>query len=128
MNPENPQSLPVEVQDNARHFSEGGFWRKLRRHANRIGRVPVETALTLYFTLRDERTPNWCRGVILGTLGYFISLIDAIPDLTPVLGYTDDLGVMLAAVAALGLHVSPESREKARETTNRFFDPDKPSG
>jgi len=102
-------------------YSERGFWRKLRNGLRMIGRKPVEAALTLYLTLRAPETPGWCRTVIVGALGYFISLIDAIPDLTPVLGYTDDLGVMLAAIAVLGFHVTPEIRQQARDKTEKLF-------
>jgi uncharacterized membrane protein YkvA (DUF1232 family) len=40
--------------------------------------------------------------IILFTLGYFISPVDAIPDVIPVAGYIDDAAVIAAAVAALG--------------------------
>jgi uncharacterized membrane protein YkvA (DUF1232 family) len=40
--------------------------------------------------------------VIIGALVYFVSPIDAIPDLTPVVGYIDDAAVIAAAVARLG--------------------------
>ena len=37
-----------------------------------------------------------------GALIYFISPIDAIPDLAPLLGYMDDLGVIAAVLKFLG--------------------------
>lgn len=40
--------------------------------------------------------------LIVGALVYFISPIDAVPDLLPVVGYSDDLVVLAGAVAALG--------------------------
>ncbi|MFQ8736539.1 MAG: YkvA family protein [Bilophila wadsworthia] len=36
--------------------------------------------------------------VIYGALGYFISPIDVIPGFHPVVGFTDDIGVLAAAV------------------------------
>ncbi|TBW56741.1 DUF1232 domain-containing protein [Marinobacter halodurans] len=103
------------------HYSDGGFRDKLRQGAFSLGRKPLELGLTLYYTLRAPGTPLWCKTVISGSLGYFISLVDAIPDLTPVLGYTDDISVMLAAVAALGAHVTPEIRHQARARTNQLM-------
>ena len=40
--------------------------------------------------------------VIVGALAYFICPVDAIPDLTPIVGYADDAVVIAAAVASLG--------------------------
>lgn len=94
-------------------FSESGFGKKLRRVAG-YGRRPLELALTLYYTFKDPATPAWSKTVILGVLGYFISVIDAIPDFTPVLGYTDDIGMMVAAIAVLGSHITPEHKAKAK--------------
>lgn len=96
-----------------KQFTERGFRHKLRRVA-RFGRRPLELSLTLYYTFRDPATPAWCKTVIVGVLGYFISLIDAIPDLTPVLGYTDDVGMMVAAITVLGSHVTPRHHSKAK--------------
>ena len=36
-------------------------------------------------------------------IGYFVSPIDAIPDIVPVAGYTDDLGVLVLALVSVAL-------------------------
>lgn len=107
-------------------FSEPGLQKGLTAARRRLGiaaRKPLQLALTLHYTLQSPATPRWCKGVILGALGYFISLIDAIPDLTPLLGYTDDVGVMLAALATLGYHVTPAHREKAKQKLDEWIPP-----
>lgn len=104
-----------------KQFSEQRFRNKLRQVA-RIGRRPLALALTLYYAFRDPATPAWCKTVIIGALGYFISVIDAVPDLTPILGYTDDVGVMLAALAVLGSHILPEHHHKAHEKLSTMLD------
>jgi uncharacterized membrane protein YkvA (DUF1232 family) len=43
--------------------------------------------------------------VIFGALVYFIAPIDAIPDLTPLVGFTDDLGALAAALAMVSIYV-----------------------
>ncbi|MFE8072088.1 YkvA family protein [Marinobacteraceae bacterium S3BR75-40.1] len=116
-----PEPFPSEIASYQGEYSESRFWDRVKHYSGRMGRKPLELALTLLYTLRDARTPAWCKTVIVGALGYFISLIDALPDLTPVLGYTDDVGVMLAALATLGLYVTPENRRKARDTTDRLL-------
>ena len=94
---------------------------KIRSALLQVGREAITNALLLYYTLRAPETPLWCRTTILGSLGYFISMIDGIPDLTPVLGYTDDILVMASAVAALASHITPEIKAKAATKTNQIF-------
>ena len=100
---------------------EKSFWRKIKNSATSAGYEAIHNALILYYTARAKETPLWCKTVIVGALGYFISLIDAIPDLTPILGYTDDISVMIAAVAALATHITPEIRNKAKEKADKLF-------
>ena len=51
----------------------------------------------------------------MGALAYFISPIDAIPDPIPVIGFTDDLGVLIGAVATIAMHITPKEKKKAAE-------------
>ena len=102
------------------------LWNKIRRAGKAAGFTAVETALVLFYTSTAKETPTWCKSVIYGALGYFISLIDGIPDLTPILGYTDDVAVMMAAMAAIAQHVTPEIRAKALARTESVLGP-KPS-
>ena len=100
-------------------FEEKSFWDKLASAAGSAGREVLETALALYFALIDDDTPAWARSIIIGALVYFVSPIDAIPDFIPVAGYTDDLAVMVAAVATLGAHIKREHRERAHDWVER---------
>lgn len=102
-------------------YSRERFHWKLKRYFRKAGQEVVERALTLYYTARAPETPLWCKTAIYGALGYFISLIDGIPDLTPILGYTDDLAVMTAALVTLASHITPEIREKASARAQALF-------
>ncbi len=86
--------------DFSKHYSESSFWDKLLHYAKQAGREVVHKALILYYVGNDPATPVWAKGVIAAALGYFIFPIDAIPDLTPFIGYADDLGAIVAAMAA----------------------------
>lgn len=108
----------------ARDYSEESFWQKVARYARAAGREVVERALQLYFAAQAPETPTWAKTVIYGALGYFISLADAIPDLTPVVGYSDDLGVLAAALATVAVYVTPEIRERARKKARDWFGED----
>jgi uncharacterized membrane protein YkvA (DUF1232 family) len=103
-------------------YSEEGFWDKVKKYAKVAGEGVLEPALKLYYAAQDPSTPTWAKGVIFGALGYFISPIDAIPDLTPVVGYADDLGVLVAAVATVAAHIKEEHVKRARDTLRNWFD------
>lgn len=102
-------------------YSEDDFWGKLRRFARTAGRQVVERALLLYLVLRDPHTPAWARATVIGALGYFIAPIDVVPDFVPVAGFTDDLGVLAMALAAVTVSITPAMRRIASRTAARWF-------
>jgi uncharacterized membrane protein YkvA (DUF1232 family) len=88
------------------------FWRKLRGAA---GYIPfAEDALAAYYCALDRATPLRVRASILGALIYFITPADALPDLLPALGFTDDAAVLAATLQLIAAYVLPEHREAAR--------------
>jgi uncharacterized membrane protein YkvA (DUF1232 family) len=108
--------------DVANDYSEENFWQKLSRYAKVAGYEVVERALWLYYAAQSEHTPAWARAIIFGALAYFINPVDAIPDLVPVIGFSDDLGALALAVATVALNITPEVREKARSRMKEWFD------
>ncbi len=82
-------------------FSEEDLREKLARYAKTAGREVVEKVLLLYYALQRPDTPGWAKATIIGALGYFIAPLDAIIDLTPGIGYADDLGVLALALATV---------------------------
>lgn len=105
----------------SKHYDDGGFWLKVKKFAVKAGGEIIEKALILYYTLKDSDTPKWAKTTIIGALGYFISPIDAIPDFTPVVGFADDLGVLVLAVAAVAAHIKEEHKKKAVERLKILF-------
>ena len=88
------------------------FWPKIRRFA---ASVPfAEDALAGFYCAFDPETPTRAKAILLGALAYFILPIDLIPDLLPLLGFSDDAAVIAAAIAALSSHIKPRHREAAR--------------
>lgn len=104
-----------------KEYSDQGFWDKLIRFAWNAGREVIEKALLLYFAAQSADTPTWAKSVIFGALGYFISPVDAVPDVTPIVGFTDDLGVLAAAVATVIAYITPEVKHKAKEKMALWF-------
>ena len=107
--------------DYSESFSEKSFWTKVKGYALAAGREVVEKALMMYYAARAPETPTWAKGVLYGALGYFISPIDAIPDLVPVVGYTDDLGVIVAALVTCAVYITPEIKAKAAAKVKELF-------
>ncbi len=102
-------------------FDHEGFWTKARRVATRAGHEVIEKALWLYYAAQSPTTPAWARSVIYGALAYFVLPMDAIPDLIPVVGFTDDLGALAAAIATVSMYIDDDVREKAKNTMARWF-------
>lgn len=89
------------------------FWKKIRDTA---GRVPfADEAVAIWYAARDPRTPTKVKAILLGAIAYFVLPVDVIPDFIAGLGYTDDLGVLIAAWRAVRPHVTDEHRSRARE-------------
>lgn len=105
-------------------YSEDSFWRKLGAYARAAGREVVEKALLLYYAAQQEKAPAWAKGTIAAALGYFIVPLDAVADLTPAVGYADDLGVLVLAIAAVATYINDDVRARTADTMARWFPAD----
>jgi uncharacterized membrane protein YkvA (DUF1232 family) len=110
-----------DLQEYEASYSDDRFWDKLKRFAKAAGKEVVEKALLLYYSLQEESVPKWAKTTIIAALGYFILPLDAIPDLTPVAGYGDDLGVLTMALAAVAFYLNDDIRAKARAKMDTWF-------
>lgn len=102
-------------------FSDKGFWNKAITFSKTAGREVLEKALWLYYAAQNPATPAWARSIIYGALGYFIIPLDAIADLTPMVGFADDLGVLVAAVATVAMFITGDVKEKAADKLRNWF-------
>lgn len=102
-------------------YSDESFWDKIGGYAIKAGEEVVKLALKLYYALCDNDTPLWAKSIIVGALGYFISPVDAIPDIVPVVGYSDDLGVLTMAFGAVAMHIKDAHGDMAREKMKQWF-------
>lgn len=93
-------------------------WRKARRVA---ARIPfAEDLLAAYYCAFDHDTPLRVKGTLVGALAYFVLPLDAMPDLMPVLGFTDDAAVLAAAIKMVASHMQPRHRDAARDALARL--------
>jgi uncharacterized membrane protein YkvA (DUF1232 family) len=94
-----------------------GFWDKVRGVASVL--PFAEDLLTVYYCAFDRNTPTQVRVALLAALGYFVLPTDAVPDVLPLVGFTDDAAVLAAAIALVSDHITPVHREAARLALKR---------
>ena len=111
------QSAFWRTEDDERAFQRR-FWRKIRRVA---ASIPFsEDLLAAYYCTFDRETPLPVKMSLAGALAYFILPTDAIPDVLPVLGLTDDAAVLAATIKLVANHIRPEHRAVARQKVAEF--------
>lgn len=108
-------------EDYAKHYSEDSLWKKLQQVAKIAGAKVVYVVLLLYYTMKDSGMGLKTKISIAAALGYFIFPADAIFDLTPIIGYSDDLGVLLFVLSQVARNITPEIKEKAKQKLNDWF-------
>ena len=59
------------------------------------------------------------QAALLGAIAYFILPFDFVPDMLPVLGFTDDAAVLATAIRMVASHITPEHRDAARAALKR---------
>ncbi len=94
------------------------FWRKLRGLA---ARLPfAEDLIAAHYCAFDRQTPIYVKAVLVGAVAYFVLPTDFIPDVLPVIGYTDDAAVLAAAIKLVSSHITPDHREAAQRALARI--------
>ena len=86
-------------------YVEENLWEKLERVGKKMSFARDILALVNY--MRDPLVSWHRKAIVVAALIYFISPIDAIPDITPLVGYLDDLGVITALMKYLGHELTP---------------------
>ncbi|GHC74111.1 YkvA family protein [Limoniibacter endophyticus] len=90
-----------------------GFWKKAKRVARRI--PFMDEVVAGYYCALDSRTPARSKAILVAALAYFIMPMDAVPDIFLGLGFTDDIAVLTAALAAVQRNITPAHRKAAQD-------------
>ncbi|WGE54086.1 DUF4230 domain-containing protein [Actinobacillus equuli subsp. equuli] len=109
----------LKYKDN---YSENQFWDKIKDNLISIGKDLIEKALVLFYSGTDSNTPTMDKMLIFSVLGYLILPIDLVPDVTPAVGYSDDLAGILAVLAKVSDSVTKEHTQQAQEKLQQLFD------
>ncbi len=80
----------------------------------------AEDALAALACARDPATPRRVRYTLLAALSYFLLPIDVMPDMLPLIGFTDDAAVIAAAIASVAGSIKETHRQSARDMLARL--------
>jgi len=94
------------------------FWLKLRQVS---AQLPfAEDLLAAYYCAFDRGTPFQVKAALVGAIAYFVLPVDAIPDVLPVIGFSDDAAVLATVIKLVASTIRLEHREAARAALDRL--------
>lgn len=105
----------------SKDYSEDSFWNKITSVLKSAGLELIYKALQLYYAMQNPNCPMTVKAGIIAALGYFISPIDLIPDFIPVVGFTDDLAAIGAALVMAHMYIDSDVKRMAREKIDDIF-------
>lgn len=94
-------------------LSHMSVWGKLKQIRG------IETLLTkallLYALIVDADFPAASKILAVAAIAYLVNPFDVIPDLTPFLGYVDDLTVIVSAISKLSTDIQSHHHTHAQQ-------------
>ena len=105
----------------SKYYSEISLWEKIGNFAKAAGAKVIYAVLLLYYAMKDKGVSLKTKLLIAASLGYFILPTDAIFDLTPIIGYSDDLGVLLFTLKQISTAITNEAKVNARIKIAEWF-------
>ncbi|NQU84685.1 MAG: DUF1232 domain-containing protein [Mariniphaga sp.] len=105
----------------SKHYNEKSLWEKLKEFSKKAGQKVVYAVLLLYYLMTSKNISLATKASIAAALGYFILPLDAIPDFSPIIGFSDDLGVLMFALSQVSGNITPEIKEQAKKQLEDWF-------
>jgi len=103
--------------------------KKAGKLKNNLGAVASKFGLLVRMLQADKRgefkIPTMDKVKIIGAIIYVISTIDAVPDILPIIGFGDDIGVVAYVISKLGSLISEYEKfelQKKREEKDKNVD------
>ena len=115
------QITEKELQKYEQHYNDVSFLEKATRYGKLIGINAMYKAVQLWFVMQKPDVPAGTKAVIMGALGYLIAPLDFLPDLLPVLGYTDDLVAITFALIKVQGYIDEEVERKSKKLLAKIF-------
>jgi uncharacterized membrane protein YkvA (DUF1232 family) len=104
-----------------KNYSEVGLFNKITGSIKKAGLSLIYKALQLFYVAQNPNVPMKIRAAIIAPLGYFISPIDLMPDITPIVGFTDDAAVIAGAMLIAQFYINDDVRQRAKDTIRKLF-------
>jgi len=105
----------------SKNFTENKLFKKVAKVAKTAGLIVIYPAMILFYLFKEKSVPVASKTVIAAALTYFILPADSIPDITPIIGYSDDLGILLVSLSHLMKYVTPELLAKVKIHLSKWF-------
>ena len=115
------QITETELQKYEQHYNDSSFLDKVTKYGKLIGITALYKAVQLWFVLQKPDVPARTKAVIMGALGYLIAPLDFLPDLLPVLGYTDDMVAITFALIKVQGYIDEEVERKSKKLLTKIF-------
>ena len=115
------QITEKELQKYEQHYNDSSFLDKVTKYGKLIGINALYKAVQLWFVMQKPDVPAATKAVIMGALGYLIAPLDFLPDLMPVLGYTDDLVAITFALIKVQGYIDEEVERKSKKLLTKIF-------
>lgn len=115
------QITEKELQKYEQHYNDSSFLDKVTKYGKLIGITALYKAVQLWFVLQKPDVPAGTKAVIMGALGYLIAPLDFLPDLLPVLGYTDDMVAITFALIKVQGYIDEEVERKSKKLLTKIF-------
>jgi uncharacterized membrane protein YkvA (DUF1232 family) len=93
----------------------------MRAALRRAGEALLLPALTAWHLARDPNTPREAKFALFAALAYLVLPADAVPDLLPGIGFTDDFAALTAALGIAARVVTMDLLEKAQTSARGVF-------
>ena len=113
-----------ELLKYAYNYSEENLLHKISKFGAHIGLELLYKVAQLWCVLQKPEVPAKEKALIMGALGYLIAPLDFVPDMTPVLGYSDDLVAITFALLKVQGYIDEEVDARAKELLEKVFDKD----
>ena len=110
-----------ELKNYKKDYSDSKLMSKLTGNFKKMGVKLVYMCFIMCHLLKDKRVPAKLKATIIGALGYVIAPLDLITDVTPVVGFSDDLFMVVAAFGLITMYIDDNIKAAARESLVKLY-------
>lgn len=110
-----------EIKDYRKYFSVRKFTTKILKYAKKMGVKLSYYSLLLFYSYQSPYISKKDKLVIAGALGYLIFPVDLIPDFIPVIGFADDLSIIVYAVSRVISNIDHDIKVRANSKMKQLF-------